>query len=371
MPKLGWFSVRVFRSGIILCGVLAGCLPPVRAQRHKTENLIIVTLDGMRWQEVFGGADSALLHNPKYTRNIGELQKKFWREDAGQRRALLFPFIWQVMEASGQLYGNRNVGSLVDNANPYKISYPGYNELFTGYPDSLVRSNSKIPNKNTNVLEYIDQQEGYQGRVAAFSSWDASPYFLNKWRSGLYVNADQDSIDFGTATSVLIHDIQRLSMKPNGERLDVLTYIAAREYLKARRPKVLYISFDETDEFAHQGNYDAYLAAAHALDGMLADIWNTVQSLREYRGKTTLLVTCDHGRGDRIKDQWRDHGQRIEDAGQLWVAVMGPDSPPLGEVSVKTVLYQKQIAPTLAALLGLHFVPDRGEALPISTIIHP
>jgi hypothetical protein len=338
------------------------------SQSHKTENVIIVTLDGMRWQEIFGGVDSAILDNPKYTHEKEDIQKMLWSNDANERRKKLFPFLWTTIAPHGQLYGNRNVGSYVDVANPYKFSYPGYNEIFTGYPDVEVNSNDKIKNKNTNVLEFINKQKGYEGKVAAFSTWDVPPYFLNKWRNGLYVNADQDSIAFGSSAK-LLDDIQKLSMKPNGERLDVVTYIAAREYLKAHKPKVLYISFDETDEYAHQGKYDYYLAAAHAEDGMIADIWNLIQSMPEYKDKTTLIVTCDHGRGDKIKDQWRDHGEKVEDAGHIWIATIGPDTKPAGEVKTPATLYQKQIAPTIAALLGFKFVPDQGTSNPISTII--
>ena len=350
-------------------GILLFWIVNVHAKEHKTENIIIVTMDGMRWQEVFGGADSALLNNPIYTHDKHDLEKKFGGNEASERRKKLFPFLWNTIATQGQLYGNRNIGSNVDVANPYKFSYPGYNEIFTGYPDSAVNSNKKIENKNTNVLELINKQKGYEGKVAAFSTWDVSPYFLNKWRSGLYVNADQDQIDFGSPTSTLLNDIQTLSNKSNGERLDIVTYITAREYLKEKKPKVLYISFDETDEYAHQGNYDHYLGAAHAEDGMLADIWKTVQSMPGYKDNTTLLVTCDHGRGDKIKSQWRDHGKNIEDAGHIWIAAIGPDTKPLGEVKTTTTLYQKQLAPTMAALLGFHFNPDHGTAETISTIV--
>jgi len=340
----------------------------VFAQTQKTENIIIVTLDGMRWQEVFGGVDSAILNNPRYTHERNEIKKMLWNDDVMERRKKLFPFLWNVVNVQGQLYGNRNIGSNVDVANPYKFSYPGYNEIFTGYPDTAVNSNDKIKNKNTNVLEFINKQKSYEGKVAAFSTWDVPPYFLNKWRNGLYVNSDQDSIDFGSSTAKLLDDIQKLSMKPNGERLDVVTYISAREYLKEHKPKVLYISFDETDEYAHQGKYDYYLGATHAEDGMIADIWNLIQSMSAYKNKTTLIVTCDHGRGDKIKDQWRDHGQKVEDAGHIWIAAIGPDTKPLGEVKPDKTLYQKQIAATLAALLGFKFVPDHGTAEAISTI---
>ncbi|HTS43436.1 MAG TPA: hypothetical protein VMH01_03495 [Puia sp.] len=339
------------------------------AQSHKTENLIIVTMDGMRWQEVFGGVDAAIMGDKRFTHDSAEVKKEFWSDNIIDRRAKLFPFLWSTIAVHGQLYGDRNNGSEVNNANRYKFSYPGYNEIFTGYPDSAVNSNDKILNKNRNVLEFINSQNGFAGKVAVFSTWDVFPYILNKWRSGIYVNSDVDTLKFDNTQLQLINDMQFLTAKPIGSRPDLLTYFAGHEYLKAYKPKVLYIAFDETDDFAHMGEYDLYLGSAHAEDGMLADLWKTVQSMPEYKDRTTLIVTCDHGRGDKIKAQWRDHGEKVEDAGHIWIAVMGPDTKPMGEIKTISPLYQQQIAPTLAALLGFHFVPDHGNAQAISSII--
>jgi hypothetical protein len=41
------------------------------AQKTKTENVILITLDGMRWQEVFSGAEQRLI------------KKKFAKDSAG------------------------------------------------------------------------------------------------------------------------------------------------------------------------------------------------------------------------------------------------------------------------------------------------
>jgi len=341
----------------------------VLAQKSKTENIIIFTMDGMRWQEIFGGIDSAILNNPDYTHDKDEIKAFLWSDDVTERRKKLFPFLWNTIAQKGQLYGNRHYGNNINVANPYAFSYPGYNEIFTGYPDTAINSNDKIPNKNENVLEFINKQKAYKNKVAAFSTWDVSPYFLNKWRSGIYVNADKDSITFDADISKLINDIQILSMKPNGERLDIVTYMAAREYFKKTKPKVLYISFDETDEYAHQGKYDYYLGAAHAEDAMMSDIWKLVQSMPGYKDKTTLIITCDHGRGDKIKSQWRDHGQKVEDAGGIWLAVIGPDSSPTGEMKTPQQLYQKQFAATIAALLGFEFKPANRVGDKIQSIL--
>ena len=307
------------------------CATSLQAQ-HKTENVVIVTLDGMRWQEVFGGVDEALMNDSAFNHNRDGIKQQFWAATAEERRKKLFPFLWTAIAGQGQLYGNRQYNNKLDNANPYWFSYPGYNEIFTGYPDTGVNSNDKILNPNVNVLEYLNKQKGYNGKIAAFTTWDVFPYILNSKRSGIYVNADVDTIKFGAPGLQLVNDMQFLTAKPIGVRPDLLTYMAGREYLKAYKPRLLYIAFDETDDYAHGGLYDQYIGSAHAEDAMIADLWKTLQSFPQYKDKTTLIVTCDHGRGDKLKSNWRHHGGKIEDAHELWLAVIGPDTSPAGEM---------------------------------------
>ena len=215
----------LFFIGCILCSVFAFSQP------HKTENLVIVTLDGMRWQEVFGGIDPQIVADKNYTRDSLSVVSQYGATDRNLRKEKLFPFLWNTVAVKGQLYGDRLNGSEVNNANRYKFSYPGYNEIFTGYPDTGVNSNDKIKNPNTNVLEFIAKQKNYKDRIAVFSTWDVFPYILNTWRSGIYVNADVDSLHFNAPALKLINDMQFLEAKPIGVRLDLLTYFAAREYL--------------------------------------------------------------------------------------------------------------------------------------------
>jgi hypothetical protein len=326
--------------------------------QKQSEKVIVITLDGMRWQEVFGGIDSALLAEKKYTKDSAGLAKQFWHVEIKERRKKLFPFLWGTIAVQGQLLGNRQYGNNVDNANPYKFSYPGYNEIFTGFPDTLVNSNDKRWNLNTNVLEFLNAQPEHKGKVAAFATWDVFPYILNKERSRIYVNADADSLLFPQPELKLINEMQYLTTRPIGVRPDIFTYFAAREYLKAYKPDVLYIAFDETDDFAHAGLYDQYIKAAYAEDRMIADLWNIVQADPAYRGKTTLLITTDHGRGDIRKDDWRHHGQKIKEAGEIWVAALGSGVPAKGEIKQPGQLYQKQVAATIAQLLGKKFVAN-------------
>ncbi|MBD0374522.1 MAG: alkaline phosphatase family protein [Flavisolibacter sp.] len=339
--------------------------------QKKTENVVIVTLDGFRWQEVFTGADDSLIGNKDYTNDTTEVKKKYGAATAEEKRRKLLPFFWSTIAHQGQLHGNRSYGSKVDVKNRYWFSYPGYNEIFTGYPDTAINSNDKNNNKNVTVLEYLNQQPALKGKIAAFTSWDVFDAIFNEQRAGFIVSAGFDSVPICSPRFDLLNEMQIHSYQPfdEGVRPDMLTYYIAKEYLKTQKPKVLYIGFDETDDYAHAGNYQKYLNAAHLIDEWLTDLWNTLQSMPEYRGKTTLIITTDHGRGDLVKKEWTSHGAEISGASEIWMAFLGSGIPPGGEIKKAEQLYQAQIAPTIAQLLGFQYTPKHPVERGITDII--
>jgi len=338
--------------------------------KRRTENIVMIAMDGMRWQEIFTGVDTNIIRNSKFTKDANDLEKRFWDTNVIERRKKLMPFFWTTIVEKGQLYGNREYGNNVDVANSYKMTYPGFSETVTGNPDTAIRSNKLIKNENINVLEFINQQKGYEGKVATFSTSELFPFLLNKWRNGLIVNADQDSLPYNTPQMQMLNDMQRLSAKPIGERQDLLSYFAGREYLKTYHPKVLYIPMGETDAFAHKGLYDMYVGAVHAEDAMIADMWALLQSMPEYKDKTTMIITCDHGRGNVSNDEWIAHGPKIDNSESIWFAVIGPDTTPMGEVKIPMQIYQGQLAATMAELLGFHFTAPQKILPPIETVVH-
>jgi bisphosphoglycerate-independent phosphoglycerate mutase (AlkP superfamily) len=151
----------------------------------------------------------------------------------------------------------------------------------------------------------------------------------------------------------------------NAECLDVFTHYAALEYLKTKKPKVLYIAYGETDEWAHHGYYRAYLDAARMVDEWIKQIWNFVESDPQYKNKTALFITTDHGRGDVNKDEWTDHGSGVADAYEIWFAAMGTGVAPTGEQKNTIQLYQDQFAQTISKLLGYTYKASH----PVSTEI--
>ena len=338
---------------------------------QRVENVIIITLDGMRWQEVFSGADSILINDSNFVHNRKGLKEMFWAVSADERRKKLFPFFWSTIASQGQLYGNRWLGNKVNNANRYWFSYPGYNEIFTGYPDDSVNSNDKILNKNINVLEFLNKQPALNGKVAAFTSWDTFDAIFNEPRAKFLVSSGFDTLKIKDPAFDLLNEMQFNSPQPLGDgvRPDFMTYSIAKEYVKKIKPRILYMGFDETDDYAHEGKYDQYLYAAHLIDQWIGDLWNYIQSQPQYKNKTALIITTDHGRGDKIKKEWTSHGTKISDASEIWMAVLGPGIKSLGEVNTEAQLYQKQIATTIASLLGYNFTPEHPVTEPVKSVI--
>jgi hypothetical protein len=326
------------------------------AMAQEAPKVVLITLDGFRWQELFQGADPELIGNKDYVRSPESLKHDYWRETPEARRKTLMPFIWTEVEKMGQLHGNRNLGSKVNLTNTLWFSYPGYNEILTGRADDdRISSNDKIPNPNTTVLELANQHPDYRGRVMAFGSWDVFPYIINEERSGVLVNAGYENAEGALSErEKQLNDMQRQApIIWESVRLDVFTHQFALEAMKKDHPRVIYIAYGETDDFAHDGHYDFYLQAAHRTDGMIRELWDFTRQDPFYRDNTLFLITTDHGRGTRPLEDWRSHGSEVAGADQVWLIAFGQGVAPVGEVKGVEQLYSNQIAPTLAQFLGI------------------
>jgi hypothetical protein len=336
---------------------------------RKTEHVVLITFDGFRWQELFNGADSALMRQQQYLKDKN-LMAKYWRDDLAERRKALLPFFWNTLATKGQLYGNRALGSKVSVSNNMWFSYPGYNEILTGHADDeRINSNDKNYNPNKNVLEFINNRPEFKGKVAAFTSWDCFPYIINDKRSGIFVSAGivQAQGDQLTEREKMLNQILDAVPNPLGDvRLDAYTFYYGLEYMKKNKPRVMYFAFDETDDFAHGGEYAAYLNAANYTDRFIGELWSYLQSDLEYKDKTTLIITVDHGRGVTAED-WKHHGTKIEHADEIWFAVMGPDTKAIGELKGEGQYYQNQVAKTIASFLGMDYTNGTKVGEPLAS----
>jgi hypothetical protein len=355
-------------KSVFLCSLgLMACFAITAQDPAKAENIFIITTDGFRWQEIFNGADSSLISNPKFVEDTSLIRQLYWDSDLEIRRRKLMPFFWNVIAEKGQLYGNRGFGNKVNVKNFYKISYPGYNEIFTGTTDPGIIINLPRNNKNTNILEYLNNTAEYRGKVAAFSSWNLFPYIFNKDRRTFTLNSGYTVLPNEDADTSLqiINKIQQNVVHKSNTRYDWLTYFTAREYVEKYHPRIVFIGLGETDEFAHQGRYDLYLQQASAIDKMIGDLWYYTQTHPFYKNKTSFIITTDHGRGN-TESSWVTHSLLTRGSGETWLAMIGNGITSTGELKTVQQTYQKQLASTIAILAGKNFVTPNKTGKPIN-----
>jgi len=360
-------AIRSALGAVVLA--LCLCAPPARAagaEPLKTRNVVLIVSDGLRWQEVFTGADPTLLNkeNGGIWDKEADLKREFWRDDVNERRKALFPFIWTMVAAHGQIFGNQLKGSVARVTNTFWFSYPGYNEMLSGHADPRVNSNEFGPNPNITVFEWLSGLPDLHGRVAAFASWGTFHDIFSVERSHLPVQAGQDLPYKGAAgpREALVNELYRnTTTLEDGVVYDSFVQIPLLDSLARLQPRVLFVGYGETDDWGHMGRYDLLLHAAHSFDHYVEQLWNTLQSIPAYHDQTTFILTADHGRGSGPVE-WKDHGVKEKGSDNIWIAVMGPDTAPLGERTYTGEVHQAQIAATVAALLG----KDYRKAMPLA-----
>ncbi|QQS49164.1 MAG: phosphoglyceromutase [Acidobacteriota bacterium] len=332
-----------------------------------TENVILITLDGARTQEVFGGLDLEILKDKTRRGKVEDspLYKKFWAETAEERRMRLLPFFWGVlMKEHGSIAGNRALGSAVMTTNRMWFSYPGYSEILTGQArDDVINSNDRIRNPNPTVLEFLKRKlELDKNQVALFGSWDVFNWIGEREEGSITINAGHEPYDHPSPEIRVMSELQNEKLSPwDSVRFDYFTFRFAMEHLKTYQPRVMHIALGETDDWAHGGDYSHTISSFHKNDRQLKELWEYLESSPKYRGKTSIIITIDHGRGKTIRD-WTDHGEKVPEAQYIWMAFISPDSQLRGEWRNAETIYQNQVAATLCRFLNLDYSENNPKA---------
>jgi hypothetical protein len=356
---------RLFAAALA-AAVLAGANLP--AAQGRDQRVILITLDGARIEEVFGGLDADVFKSTLRESQRLEDQpayKRYWAATPEARREKLMPFFWgTLMREHGSVAGNQRHGSAVTLTNTHRFSYPGYAEILLGEAhDDVIKSNDPIRNPYRTVLEELKAQlQLTTAQVAAFTSWDVFDAIVEHEEGALTVNAGFAPLATSDPAVSLLNQLQLQTPTPwNSVRHDAYTFRLAMSHLAQARPVALYLALGETDDWAHDGRYDRVLEAFERSDAYLAELWKWVQADPEYRGRTHLLITTDHGRGRTIQD-WRNHGAKVEGAQDVWIALVSPAMKPRGEWRGHAPLRTNQVAATLAAWMGLDWAQLRPAA---------
>ena len=349
------------RGRLITSLLLIGtCGAPLWAQPGQVDNVILVTLDGARTQEIFGGLDLDVLRASLGTDDVEDhtVYQRFWAPTAEARREKLMPFFWgTLMTDVGSIAGNRALGSAVELTNTHRFSYPGYSEILTGEAhDDVITSNANRRYPFPTILDFLREALGLDGhQVAAFAAWETFRWIVSNEAASFTVNAGyQESDDPDPAMQTLSRQQFETPTPWDTVRHDYYTLELAMRHLALHRPRVVYLALGETDDWAHDGRYDRTVEALARTDDYLRELWQWLQADDQYRDRTAIIVTTDHGRGNTTTD-WTDHGTETQGAQYVWMAFISPTVSLRGEWRGHEPLYQNQVAVTLARFLDLDF----------------
>jgi len=342
---------------------------PAASAELKTQNLILVTLDGVRVQEVFSGLDETIaIHDQQQIYSeIDTGRARYGQGGPEQRRAALLPNLWNHLAPQGMVLGNPAYDNHVKVQNRILWSTPGYTEMMTGGPKHEVTDNENYRFPFRTALDLAREELDLQfGDIAQIGSWDGFKLAASGSDGGFLMVGAHEAIPppYNTPETDYLAKLRRevMGLWEEGSD-DVLTFHMVNAFVKKNQPRVLWWALKDSDDWAHADRYDRYLEFLHMADRLIGELWNTIQAMDFYRDKTTLIITGDHGRGLQGKD-WAEHDITIPGSDDIWLAVIGPDTPDLGEMTTPGTVYQGQVAATILHYLGVDYLKLDPKALP-------
>jgi hypothetical protein len=335
---------------------------PASALREggRTRNVVIVTIDGVRWQEVFGGIDAVRARSAGMSSCEilagGELTPNLHRHFAGR----------------GVVLGAPGYGEMVASG-PNFVSLPGYQEIFTGRASSCTSNFCDHISETTLADELREQFQLRPEQIAVVTSWrtieraaalDDRSIIISAGRHG---GATRDLARITALGSRLLDEASEADAYPGwlDYRPDRYTAALALDYLVAQRPRFMFIGLGDTDEYAHRRNYRGYVSALQAADQFVGQLMDTLATLDDYGAETTVIVTTDHGRAASLAG----HGGDAPESRRVWLFAAGGAVPAVGFADVSRITRLADIAPTVRAWMGLTADTSTRAGTPVAELL--
>lgn len=362
---------------IALLAIAASCIPPTEVEQalrvapattpeaalapadrplpdDDAPAVVLVVLDGARWQEVFLGADAQL------SRKAGV---------AAVDADALMPHVHALLADHGAALGAPDHGPAMVASGPNYVSLPGYTEIFTGRRAHACADNDCAPTRIPTVMDEVVARSGLAGDAAVIASWEKIERAASAAPARLVLSAGRSRLSHGEALRQ--DDVAREALDRGTHadpfpgygdfRPDRLTAAVALHYLETRRPRLLFLGLGEPDEYAHRGDYAGYLGSLRAADATLGELFATLDRMGARGRHTTVFVTADHGRGR----DYRVHGRDFPESARVWLVAGGGGVEARGLTQALRPHHLADIAPTVRALLDLpaDVAPASGQPL--------
>jgi hypothetical protein len=295
--------------------------------------VILITIDGARWQDVFEGSD------PKFSGAPSVPPEQ------------LMPRAHALAATRGVAIGATRAGcGTVHTAGRSNVSLPGYLEIFTGHASHC------LDNACAQVEETVfdEAARDAQVSVASIGSWEMLSRAVSSGASGVMTSVGRDWPEAVPVTGHLA-ELVDAGRKANpypgidAYRPDGATAAIALEYLRVNKPALFHIGLGDTDELGHRSDYGGYLAALEQADDMIGAVADILDTMDEDGAKTTVIVTPDHGRNS----DFRDHGVFRPESGRTFVLAFGRRVAAQGIACPSHDYTLADIAPTIRVLMGL------------------
>jgi hypothetical protein len=303
-----------------------------------------LALDGVRYQDVFAGAD------PELARQHGLSPTQL------PSAAELMPQLYGMMREQGAGLGAPGHGAPISASGPDFVSLPGYSEILTGSTASGCENNGCTGTRALSIADELAQASHGAWHTAVITSWpDIARVAAKSGRvavsSGRHGGATRDWFTRTEAARRALTSAENEAPWPGHDdfRRDRFTADLALAYLREQAPSFLFVSLGEPDEFAHQGNYAGYLDALRHADQRIGELKALLDQRASQGVKTALFVTADHGRAANFRDHGRDHAE----SARVWLAAYGSAIPARGLVHAKAPRHLADIAPTVRLIFGL------------------
>lgn len=336
--------MRFVPAAVFLLGFGASAFA---ASSPRPGNVIFVTIDGVRFQEFFGGVRKPA----RAGRPLGTPLFPGLRESAASGEAWLF--------GDGAEGGAFRVGNLA------ALSLPGYRGILSGEFEDRCRKNDCANVDRDTIFDGLIDRGFAREDLAAFASWanlgralERRPGRINRDVAHGTYPAEGASTE-ERAEAARIEAAERADLPSWGDRRDVYTYALGRLYLERRRPRFLYLSFLDSDEYGHRNEYRNYADSLLRYDAWISELRSALAAMGEYGENTSIVLTTDHGRGRGFL--WSVHGAGVASAFRTWAAVI--PSLRLRAEGIRPRLArnytQLDLRPTLEDLLGVPMASDR------------
>jgi hypothetical protein len=326
--------------------------------------IVLVTLDGVRWHEIFEGVDPVLA------------KERGIPEGAVVSAAELMPNLHAIIATHGAALGAPGHGAEISASGPNFVSLPGYAELLSGRRSTSCRDNQCAGSGATTLIdEFSVGASPEHPDAAVITSWaDIARVASREPQSaiistGRHGGATRERFSRDPEEQQLLVRAELANPAPgHGDfRPDALTAELALHHLKTHPTRFTFVGFGEPDEFGHQGNYAGYLTALREADARLAQIDRELQRLAARGTRTALFITADHGRADTFNE----HGSEYPESARVWLVASGSAVRTGGCLAAPSARRLADLAPTVREIAGLPRDLNVAAGTPLFELLRP